>query len=71
MIPTALAESGVVPVVELASADDAPALLDALLEGGCSVAEITLRTSAGLDAIRGLRRSHPDALIGAGTVRSR
>jgi 2-dehydro-3-deoxyphosphogluconate aldolase / (4S)-4-hydroxy-2-oxoglutarate aldolase len=66
----AFAEIGVVPVVELESADEAAPLLDALQAGGCHIAEITLRTSAGLEAIRSLRRSHPDALIGAGTVRT-
>ena len=43
-------------------------LLDALTAGGCAIAEITLRSDAGLQAIGALRRSHPDALIGAGTV---
>jgi len=64
----AFAEVGVVPVVELQEPDQAAPLLDALTAGGCAIAEITLRTEAGLEAIRTLRRSHPDALIGAGTV---
>jgi len=64
----AFAEIGVVPVVELQDRDQAAPLLDALTAGGCAIAEITLRTEAGLEAIRTLRRSHPDALIGAGTV---
>lgn len=67
---SALAEIGVVPVVELGSTDEAAPLLEALLAGGCPVAEITLRSAAGLAAIGVLRRSYPDALIGAGTVRS-
>ncbi|MCW3001510.1 MAG: eda [Conexibacter sp.] len=61
---------GVLPVVEVGTVDDATHLLGALAAGGLPVAEITLRTPAGVDAIRALRRSHPDALIGAGTVRS-
>ncbi len=65
-----MAEVGVVPVVELESADQAVPLLDALLEGGCGIAEITLRSDAGLEAISTLRGSYPDALVGAGTVRS-
>jgi 2-dehydro-3-deoxyphosphogluconate aldolase/(4S)-4-hydroxy-2-oxoglutarate aldolase len=65
-----LAEIGVVPVVELASADEAAPLLEALLAGGCGIAEITLRSDAGLEAIRTLRESYPEVLIGAGTVRS-
>ena len=67
-VSSAFAEIGVVPVVELRDADDAAPLLDALTAGGCGIAEITLRTDAGLEAISALGRSHPDALIGAGTV---
>ncbi len=67
---SAFAEVGVVPVVELRDAGEAAPLVDALTAGGCSIAEITLRSDAGLEAIRALRRSHPDALVGAGTVRS-
>ena len=38
--------------------------------GGVSAAEITLRTSAGMEAIHRLSEGYPEALIGAGTVRS-
>jgi 2-dehydro-3-deoxyphosphogluconate aldolase / (4S)-4-hydroxy-2-oxoglutarate aldolase len=61
---------GVVPVIELASVDQAEPLLEALSAGGLPAAEITLRTPAGMEAIPLLRRSHPDALVGAGTVRT-
>jgi 2-dehydro-3-deoxyphosphogluconate aldolase / (4S)-4-hydroxy-2-oxoglutarate aldolase len=61
---------GVVPVVELKAVEAAAPLLDALSAGGLPVAEVTLRTPAAIDAIRALRRSHPHALIGAGTVLS-
>jgi len=61
---------GVVPVVELGAVDQAEPLLEALSAGGLPAAEITLRTPAGLEAIGVLRGSRPDALVGAGTVRS-
>lgn len=61
---------GVMPVVELGSVDEARPLLEALCAGGLPAAEITLRTEAGLAAIGALRQSHPDALVGAGTVRT-
>jgi 2-dehydro-3-deoxyphosphogluconate aldolase/(4S)-4-hydroxy-2-oxoglutarate aldolase len=61
---------GVVPVVELDSIEDAEPLLEALTTAGLPAAEITLRTAVGFEAIGALRGSHPDALIGAGTVRS-
>ena len=61
---------GVIPVIELGSVDQAEPLLEALSAGGLPAAEITLRTPAGIEAIPLLRTSHPDALVGAGTVRT-
>lgn len=61
---------GLLPVVELDDAEDALPLFDALAAGGLPAAEITLRTSAGLDALRLLRRERPDGFVGAGTVRT-
>jgi 2-dehydro-3-deoxyphosphogluconate aldolase/(4S)-4-hydroxy-2-oxoglutarate aldolase len=61
---------GVVPVIELGSVAQAEPLLEALSAGGLPAVEITLRTEPGLEAIGVLRRSHPEALVGAGTVRS-
>ena len=67
---SAIEAAGLVPVVELPKAEQAPTLLDALRAGGLAVIEITLRTSAALDAIMLLRSSHPEAVVGAGTVRT-
>jgi 2-dehydro-3-deoxyphosphogluconate aldolase / (4S)-4-hydroxy-2-oxoglutarate aldolase len=61
---------GVLPVVEIETVEDAEPLLAALSAGGLPAAEITLRTAAGLEALRLLRRERPDALVGAGTVRT-
>ena len=66
----AVAERGIVPVVELQSAGDAKPLVEALLAAGLDVVEITLRTAAGLDGIRVAREAYPNALVGAGTVRT-
>jgi 2-dehydro-3-deoxyphosphogluconate aldolase/(4S)-4-hydroxy-2-oxoglutarate aldolase len=63
-------ECGVVPVIELGSVEEGAPLVEALVAGGLSAAEITLRSSAGLQAIASLRSSYPEVLIGAGTVRS-
>jgi 2-dehydro-3-deoxyphosphogluconate aldolase/(4S)-4-hydroxy-2-oxoglutarate aldolase len=65
-----LAEIGVIPVVELESVQVAEPLLEALIRGGLPAAEITLRSEAGLASIARLRERFPQALIGAGTVRS-
>lgn len=57
----------IVPVVVLNDAADAHPLADALVAGGIRCAEITLRTPAGIEAIRALR-DRDDILVGAGTV---
>lgn len=57
----------VVPVVVLDDAELAVPLGEALLAGGIDVVEITLRTDAGLAAIRQLG-SLPGMLVGAGSV---
>lgn len=63
-------ECGLVPVVELRSSGEAQPLLEALLAGGLAAAEITLRTEAALEAIRLLTEAYPEALVGAGTVKT-
>lgn len=65
-----LAQGGVVPVVELPSAECAEPLCKALAAAGCRVVEITLRTTAAVEALAGLRASCPDMIAGAGTVRT-
>ena len=56
-----------VPVIVIERAEDAELLGDALLAGGLPVAEVTLRTDAGYEAIQRLRKI-PEMLVGAGTV---
>lgn len=63
-----LARSIVVPVVVIDDAKDAVPCARAMLAGGVDVMEITLRTAAGLDAIRAVSASCPEVLVGAGTV---
>ena len=57
-----------VPVVVLDRAEDAVPLGEALLAGGITGAEITLRTAAGLDAIALAAQRLPDLTVGAGSV---
>lgn len=59
----------VVPVVTIRDADDAVPLAEALLAGGLAVIEITLRTTAGLAAIRAATAVR-GTVVGAGTVTS-
>ena len=58
---------GIVPVIVADDAARAGDLAAALVAGGLPVAEITLRTSAGLETIRRMA-GRGDMLIGAGTV---
>ncbi|MDG5804315.1 bifunctional 4-hydroxy-2-oxoglutarate aldolase/2-dehydro-3-deoxy-phosphogluconate aldolase [Streptomyces ossamyceticus] len=58
----------VVPVVVIEDASDAVPLARALVAGGLPAIEVTLRTPAGLDAIRAIAEAVPDAVVGAGTV---
>jgi 2-dehydro-3-deoxyphosphogluconate aldolase/(4S)-4-hydroxy-2-oxoglutarate aldolase len=66
----ALEQAGVVPVAVVDDGEQAKRLLDALESGGLPVIEITLRTAAGAEALRAVVRSHPHAVVGAGTVRT-
>jgi 2-dehydro-3-deoxyphosphogluconate aldolase/(4S)-4-hydroxy-2-oxoglutarate aldolase len=50
--------------------DDAVPLADALLQGGVSALEITLRTPVACEAISAMKSALPHAIIGAGTVSS-
>ncbi|HWQ58825.1 MAG TPA: bifunctional 4-hydroxy-2-oxoglutarate aldolase/2-dehydro-3-deoxy-phosphogluconate aldolase [Clostridia bacterium] len=58
----------IIPVVTLNHAGDALPLARALLDGGLPLAEITLRTEAGAEALRRIAAEMPDILVGAGTV---
>lgn len=61
---------GIVPVVRLDRAEDAPGLAKVLCEGGLPCAEVTFRTEAAEEGIRLMKEVCPDLLIGAGTVLS-
>lgn len=63
-----IGELGVVPVIAIDNAADAPKLGQALLDGGLPCAEITFRTAAAAEAIKLMTAECPDVLVGAGTV---
>ena len=58
----------VIPVLTIEKASDAVPLARALVAGGLTVLEITLRTPAAIEAIALIAREVPDAVTGAGTV---
>ena len=57
-----------IPVVVIDRLDDAVPVAEALLQGGISALEITLRTPVACEAITAMKSAIPDAVIGAGTV---
>ena len=64
-----IGQIGVVPVIKLNHPTrDAKPLADALCAGGVPVAEVTFRAAGAADAIRIMVESHPEMLVGAGTV---
>jgi 2-dehydro-3-deoxyphosphogluconate aldolase/(4S)-4-hydroxy-2-oxoglutarate aldolase len=58
----------VIPVITIDQVKDAVPLARALVRGGLPVIEVTLRTGAGLQAIRAIADEVPEASVGAGTV---
>jgi 2-dehydro-3-deoxyphosphogluconate aldolase/(4S)-4-hydroxy-2-oxoglutarate aldolase len=65
-----IGDIGIVPVVKIEDPARAVPLAKALKEGGLPCAEITFRTGAAKEAIQNIAASHPDMLLGAGTVLS-
>jgi 2-dehydro-3-deoxyphosphogluconate aldolase/(4S)-4-hydroxy-2-oxoglutarate aldolase len=62
-------ETGVIPVVRAASADEAMQAVDAIREGGISILEITMTVPGAIGVIEQVSaRYGRDALVGAGTV---
>ncbi|WP_285675064.1 bifunctional 4-hydroxy-2-oxoglutarate aldolase/2-dehydro-3-deoxy-phosphogluconate aldolase, partial [Paralimibaculum aggregatum] len=60
----------VIPVIVVEEIAHAAPLARALADGGLTSLEVTLRTPAALDAIRAMVEAAPDAVVGAGTLRS-
>jgi 2-dehydro-3-deoxyphosphogluconate aldolase/(4S)-4-hydroxy-2-oxoglutarate aldolase len=57
-----------IPVVTIDDARHAIPLARTLVEAGLPVVEVTLRTSAALDAIAAIAKAVPEAVVGAGTI---
>ncbi len=67
--PTPLVrQAPVIPVLTIERAADAAALARALVAGGLTVIEVTLRTKAAVDAIKAIAAEVPDCVVGAGTI---
>jgi 2-dehydro-3-deoxyphosphogluconate aldolase/(4S)-4-hydroxy-2-oxoglutarate aldolase len=57
-------------VIVINRLEDAVPMAEALLAGGIRVLEVTLRTPCALSAMALIAKAVPDAILGAGTVRS-
>ena len=60
----------VIPVIVIHRLEDAVPMAQALVDGGVRVLEITLRTPIALQCMAAIARAVPQAIVGAGTVRS-
>lgn len=65
-----LANTKIVPVIQLDSLEDALPLAKVLVENGLPIAEVTLRSPVALDAIKVISDTYPEMLVIAGTVTS-
>jgi len=60
----------VIPVIVIRHVEDAVPMAEAFLEGGIKVLEVTLRTPVALQCMEAIAKALPEAILGAGTVRS-
>lgn len=63
-----LAKSRVIPVITLDRVEEAVPLARALLAGGISVIEVTLRTEAALRGCEAIAKECPEIVLGIGTI---
>ncbi|MEF7612392.1 bifunctional 4-hydroxy-2-oxoglutarate aldolase/2-dehydro-3-deoxy-phosphogluconate aldolase [Aquincola sp. MAHUQ-54] len=65
-----VAHGPVIPVIVLQRVQDAVPLAEALVAGGVRVLEVTMRTPVALQCIEAIAKAVPQAIVGAGTIRS-
>jgi 2-dehydro-3-deoxyphosphogluconate aldolase / (4S)-4-hydroxy-2-oxoglutarate aldolase len=65
-----VAHGPVIPVIVIQRVADAVPLARALVAGGVRVLEVTLRTPVALECMRLIAREVPEAIVGAGTIRT-
>lgn len=63
-----ITDAGIVAVLVIDRVEDAVPLAQALLAGGVTAMELTLRTPAALDALKAIRPAVPDMVAGVGTI---
>ena len=65
-----MTDAPVIPVIVLTDVNQAVPLARALVAGGIRMLEVTLRTPVALACIEAIAREVPEAVVGAGTVRT-
>ncbi len=63
-------EIGILPGIRVPSADDARFAADEMFEAGISIVELTMTVPGAVGVIAELAQSHPQLMVGAGTVLS-
>ena len=69
-LATLFKQAIVIPVLTIERLEDAVPLARALVAGGVSTLEVTLRTPVAIDAARAIMAEVPDATVGIGTILS-
>jgi 2-dehydro-3-deoxyphosphogluconate aldolase/(4S)-4-hydroxy-2-oxoglutarate aldolase len=59
---------GLIPALRVSSAEDAAFAAETVAASGIPIVEITMTVPGALDVIEGLARTHPDLIVGAGTL---
>jgi 2-dehydro-3-deoxyphosphogluconate aldolase/(4S)-4-hydroxy-2-oxoglutarate aldolase len=67
-VSTAIESTGIVPAIRVGSPEDALFAAETLFAGGLHLIELTMTVPDATGVIARLRKSHPDLLVGAGTV---
>lgn len=68
LLRAVLRRAPVIPVLTVTRLAQAVPLAEALVAGGLTVLEVTLRSPIALEVISAMRRAVPDAIVGVGTL---
>ena len=63
-----LASKGIIAVIVIENADDAIPVAKALVKGGVTAMELTLRTPAAMEALKRIIKDVPEMMAGVGTI---
>jgi 2-dehydro-3-deoxyphosphogluconate aldolase/(4S)-4-hydroxy-2-oxoglutarate aldolase len=67
-VRTRIEETGIMPAIRVASAEDALFAAEAVTSGGIPIVELTMTVPGAIEVISDLVRRSPETVIGAGTV---